>query len=1564
MPGTRTAVAARLDADRKGLLDLSLRNPLLNYRPRARGLEGVGELPSQLFRVLVREGRRLTFLGAPGLEATAGLGQPGEEAPARPLTNQEDCKIQTDLPSDQLQARLLATYHAARTSLEEQGVTTLFLALGMLAWKDEADRLLRAPLVLVPVALERSGARERFHLRQAEEEPGGNLSLAEKLRAEFGLALPGPSEEEDLDVDAYFDAVAAVVADRDGWTVERGAVVLGFFAFGKFLMYRDLEDDAWPVGARPADHPIVGALLGDGFGPESSESAGEPGDSGRFEILDADGSQVQALADVAGGRTLVIQGPPGTGKSQTIANLIAGAIGRGRSVLFVAEKMAALEVVKSRLDGAGLGAACLELHSHKTSKKAVLDELRRTLDLATPAAAPTDDDARLLGEARDRLDAYCEAIGTPVAASGVSPQRAVGEVLRLRADRPESPPPPMIVPAMEEWTALEFRRALALVEQLQARLVAVAVGSAREHPFWGSRRAALLPADGDAIRAALLSARRASDAAREAAGRLATALGLDAPGGPSDSEGLLRASRWVAKAAQAQGANLASAEWLTRREEMHEALDAGTALAEIRTRLEATLLPVAWDQDLRETRQALDATGRHWWRFLSGRYRRAKARMTAICRSAPPADVGAQVALIDSIQEAGRKRETLRDREALATSLFGPRWQGERSNWEALTKVAKWAARLHLDVRKGRLPAAVITIVGRAPATPRPAGLAKESEEALDARRDALRRLADLLEFDAPARFAAGTALEDLAFEESDALLKSWSERLEELPRLVALNHLAGRCREAGLGPVVEAALTMPEAGTRLADAFGLRWFECLLARAFRERPALAGFDGEGHDRAIRDFRDLDRLALRHNRARLALEHRRGLPRHEGGGQLAVLRREFEKKSRHLPVRKLLERAGLAVRAIKPVFLMSPMSVAAYLAPGAPKFDLVVFDEASQVRPADALGALLRAGQAVVVGDEKQLPPTSFFDRLTSDADSDGDDEDEAGEVESLLGLFSAQGAPRRLLRWHYRSRHESLIAVSNREFYDGRLVVFPGPDADRRDAGLVLRYLPDTTYDRGNSRTNPGEADAVARAVMEHARTRGESPRLTLGVAAFSVAQVQAIRDRLEVLRREDPSCEAFFATGQPEPFFVKNLENVQGDERDVIFISVGYGRDADGGLALNFGPLNAEGGERRLNVLITRARLRCEVFTNLRAEDVDTQRARSRGVRALKTFLAYARDGEAPVPPVAASEPDSPVGEAVAATLAGTGHAVRRKVGPEGSAIDFAVVDPARPGRYLLGIEGDGPAYHDARPARDRDRLRPQVLEGLGWRLHRTWSADWLRDPVGERARLRAALDAATAPAPAQVQAPAVAPEPEPEPEPRPPADCEPASVPTYRLAAPVVDPGDTEVAAVSAERFSGWVAEVVEVEGPVHVAEVARRIADAAGAKRLGSRVQAAVERAAADLAGLGKVQRRGEFLWPAAMVEPEVRDRSALPAPSRRLDLVAPEEIARAVERVVADAFGMEPAAVPAAACRLLGFPRLGDDMRARFEEVLADLLGRGLLERRGEFLVHRDLRVAC
>lgn len=1557
-------VSSSIRTSREELLDLGMRNPLLNYRPsRARGVEVVDELPEEVFRLLVGERKPMTFQAVPEKEGEQppegassygdSLAQPGDENGSGVPARHVDSRLQTNFSSTRLQSRLIKTDRDARTFIEEQGVNTLYLALGMLRWfeSDGSEEARRAPLVLVPVELERSSVRERFRLRYTEEDLGDNLSLRSKLQREYAVELPALPAREDLDLGGYFDAVEEAVGGRQRWSVDRDAVVLGFFSFGKLLMYLDLDEEGWPEGRAPSEHEIIRSLFGeDSFEGTDLLSEDEHLDSHLDQtevrqVVEADSSQTLALLDVKGGRNLVIQGPPGTGKSQTITNVIAEAVAEGKTVLFVAEKMAALEVVKRRLDSVGLGEACLELHSRKTNKRAVLQELSRTMNLGPPKLREAEDDFNALAGARDRLNGYSEAVNAPIGESGSTPYRAIGELVRLG---PSASDLPRLDPdRMREWTGSDFGRRLESVRELQALLART--GTPNRNPFYGSTRTELLPTEQGGIGQAIRAARHATRGLRDTGSGLADDLQLPPPKTRDAVEALCRAGRRVAGAPRLDGLRVRSEEWGTRREDLRALLTAGEAYAGLRGRYDEVLIPEAWEQDLVETRQHLANHTDKWWRSLSGDYRRARNRIGGLCREGPPADPQEQLALADAVLEARRHREVVGWFEPLGKDLFGERWRGERSDWPELRTLTEWMIELHNDVVGGEVPKGLIDTLADTPGVEGLEQKTSDVENALLEHGPVVEEVLEKLRLREDVR----SVLRAQSLTVQEATFDAWDRHFDGLQSLVAFNALSGRCREEGLEGAVRQAESWDGAGTRLVDAFRYTWFEGLAERAFRERPALTHFDRENHEYVAERFRELDRLVLEHNRSRLAHLHWQETPTgRKTGGQLGVLRREMQKKRRHLPIRQLINKAGNAVQALKPVFMMSPLSIANFLEPGVLDFDLVVFDEASQVRPVEALGAISRGKQVVVVGDSKQLPPTSFFDRLMNAEENDEDNI--TADLESVLGLFVAQGAPERMLRWHYRSRHDSLITVSNNEFYDNRLVVFPSPGRDGEAAGLILHHLNDTVYDRGGTRSNVGEAKRVAEAVMEHARER---PHLTLGVAAFSSAQTQAVEDQIEILRRNDPSHEGFFNSHTYEPFFVKNLENVQGDERDAIFISVGYGRTATGSVPMNFGPLNRDGGERRLNVLITRARRRCEVFTNMTSEDIDLGRAGSRGVRALKTFLRYAEGGGLDMPIPTGREPDSPFEEAVLRALQAAGHRVETQVGSAGFFIDLAIVDPDKPGRYVLGIECDGATYHSARSARDRDRLRQEVLEGLGWRIHRIWSTDWFRNPERELARTAEAIEEARIhDGTIQETRPSTVRE-------SPNIEREEKLVPVGSSGAPAYERSNFRISVdggelhqVDPDSLADILAQIVEIEGPIHVQEVSRRITEAASLSRTGSRIKAVVESSTRSAVRRRMVVRNGDFLWSPEMKEAPVRDRSGLPDGSRKLELVAPEELTAAVERTVANSYGIGREDAAPAALRLLGFGRVTKAAEGKMEQAIEAAVSQGKVTLRGDQLM--------
>ncbi|MBO7482490.1 MAG: DUF4011 domain-containing protein [Kiritimatiellae bacterium] len=533
-----------------------------------------------------------------------------------------------------------------------------------------------------------------------------------------------------------------------------------------------------------------------------------------------------------------------------------------------------------------------------------------------------------------------------------------------------------------------------------------------------------------------------------------------------------------------------------------------------------------------------------------------------------------------------------------------------------------------------------------------------------------------------------------------------------------------------GLSSFAAKMESEPMSADEAARLFDRAHASRMLDQLLETEPSLAKFNGLDHRERIVRFRELDdRLSALAKSAALAkIADRMPLDlkgKATKASELGILRHECEKKMRHKPIRQLLREIPNLAPQLKPCFLMSPLSVAQYLPPDAPPFDLVVFDEASQIPVWDAIGVIARGRQLVVVGDPKQMPPTSFFQKGEGD-DADDDEGAAVEDMESILDECLAAGVHSAHLNWHYRSRHESLIAFSNHNYYEDRLYTFPS--ANRSPTlGVRFEFVEGGTYDRRASRTNEKEARALVDYVFERVRSPGYRKR-SVGVVTFSEAQRDLVESLFDERREKDPSIEGFFSEDAEEPFFVKNLENVQGDERDVILFSVGYAADKEGRLAMNFGPLNRVGGERRLNVAVTRAKEQVVVFSSIHGSQIDLSRTQAVGASHLRSFLEFAEKGSA------AAQASAPVDngafpKAVAAFLRSKGYEVDEQVGTGACRIDVAVKRPGADG-YLLAIECDGPSYAAQLTVRDRDQLRPSVLKGLGWKTVRLWSADWALD------------------------------------------------------------------------------------------------------------------------------------------------------------------------------------------------------------------------------------------
>ena len=1577
-------VAASADAWKRRLLDLSKRNRALNFRPtRVSTVAVVDEHPAEIFRQLVVRGAAMRFKAAPDRGTTANapaapvdLEDAEEELPllaadfapydAASLDERHtDDWLQTTLAPDALDKSLRRLDEQGRLAIEEQGVNTLFLALGMLHYVESGDsqQTLRAPLVLVPVELTRRSARSGYQLRATEDDPIVNPALGEWLRRTVGVQLPELPDAgalaDDYDLQTFLAEAAARIGERAGWAV-RTDVVLALFSFQKFVMYKDLEANA----AALASHRLVRQLV-TRQGSTGDQIVGLPDEIRRmdldseyppertFQVVDADSSQLRAIAAAARAHDLVIEGPPGTGKSQTITNLIAQALAAGKSVLFVAEKMAALSVVHARLVAAGLGEFCLELHSTKANKRSVMQALGAALDASLQGVAAPRASTERLPVVRAALTDYVRALHEPYGTLGATPYHGYGEYGRVaNAPRVGDLGP------VDAVTREQLEQAVRDLGDLAA--AAGPIGVPAEHPWRDATRAFYTNDDLASVRALALALAQQVATVVEGARAVEQALGLPPVRTLADVQAVAALADVLHRSPGAPLGVLESAGWNAPPAEATRLVEQGRALVARRDRLLAQLAPEALEHEHASDADHVERRAQGifgFLAFLDGRHRAIKRRWTGWRRAGFDGPLIDQVPLMREVDRLRAERAVLAGADAEGRALFGGLWQGEGSDWDALAEYVRWVVEFRgLCVRHG--------LAGRALEV---ASRAAPDVSAVHALREAAHAASSTLaELRAAVEWPAGH-LGDAALETIAARATALADGVAQGPRWAAFE-AARRAVDAGIArPLLPAAmageLPMAALAPAFRRAFWLRW----LAVAVTARPPLARFATLTHEERVAEFRRLDERVFQENRAALVgqlrerVQHR--LREGDAAAAMPVLRREIARQRGHAPLRRTLTQADAAVRAIKPCWMMSPLTVAQYLAGGAPGFDLVIFDEASQLPPEDAVGAVMRGRQLAVVGDPKQLPPTNFFSASLAPGDVPRDEEGTPlyEDAESILEEFMGAGMPMSRLKWHYRSAHESLISFANVSFYDADLYTFPSVETGTDDAGLQFRHVADGVYE--GKGLNLVEARRVADEVVRHAReqldrrARGEATH-SLGVGTFNLRQQLAIQDELEQRRRDDPSIEPFFDRGGAEPFFVKNLENIQGDERDAIFLSVTYAKAPDGRLRLNFGPLNGENGWRRLNVLTTRARRRMLVFSSMRGDEINAAATTSRGAQLLREFLLYAERGrlESTVASLAA-DTESPFEQEVLRELTAHGLTVVPQVGVAGYRIDLGVLDDAEPGRFLCGIECDGVAYHASETARDRDRLRQQVLEARGWTIHRVWSTDWFKDRPGQverllalvaatraradesrlaerQARERAAAEEAARAAEQVEQAERRRREPD-----APGAPAAPPAATAYVRPEGepyATTPGEgrhagSDLLTTPTRELLAAVREVVATEAPIHEAELIARVAGMWGT-RAGARIQARILEACGAAEREGVVRRRGAFLWDASDAAPP-RSRAGLRMPAER---IAPEEYQAAVRAVLAGGHGFARGQLTTEVRSVLGFARTG----AALEEAIA------------------------
>jgi very-short-patch-repair endonuclease len=1473
------------------------------------------------------------------------LDVPGDYIDRVPNPTSASAFLQTNLDVESLEKRLVAIYRDAKTAEEEQGINILFLAIGFLRWyeDDKSDVMREAPLILLPVSLIRDLRRSTFDLRARDEDIATNQAIQERLRTDCNITLPDLPEDDEWRPSEYFAAVREAIATKRRWSIDATGVELGFYSFSKLMMIRDLEPESW-VENSILEHPLLRGLLSEGFNEEPAAIAEDapldtlfaPADL--IQVVDADSSQTIVIETVRAGRNLVVQGPPGTGKSQTIANIIASAVHDGKTVLFVAEKMAALDVVHARLRKVGLGPICLELHSRSSNKRRVLAELETTLDHQVVGPDAQAETTRL-GELRATLNAVAQRMHAPVGETGATPFQALSQLVAAREAGVTSHA--ALLTEAATWT----QAAHASVSEGAERLAAITAtaGPCFKHPYFGVEATQLQPAELARLSGSLIAL---AESALKLAERVeAIANYLCTAGDPSlESCGTLVSVLQIIERLPAESADIAEAVAAQATRRILAAACAGVLWSDLKTTHAETFLDAAWDMSAAPLRLSLTSGLTFFGRF--GRaYRRASKALATVIKIPLPKKAPARIELLNALIAVEKAREEIRAEDAAMSAMIPAHWRGERTDFAILQAVAAAVHALASHDARPRIDS-TIEIIRRSFAADYIAEILRLAAE--------LTRTADdvisSLKVDVSKAFQVA-ARDQIPLRTLAAKAHIWrdaQERFDEWRRLSAAD---ARLRAQSAAALAEALATGSVPADKAKAVLDCTHAEAVWKKAATAIPALLDFYGPQHDATAEEFRALETKRRNTTVNIIRGRHAANMPRGNYGA-MNTIRSEIRRRRGHMPIRKLFKAAGETLQRIKPVMLMSPISVAQFLPPGSVGFDLLVIDEASQVRPQDAFGLVARTKRIVVVGDNKQLPPTSFFDRVVAD-EEEQDDRDEvvhtalagsakATDLESILALCEARGLNSAMLRWHYRSRHPSLIEVSNSEFYR-RLIVPPAPSAELATEGLVLRRVTGA-YDRGGKRINVIEAEAVANAVAKHARA---SPHLSLGVVSFSSVQRDAISDLLDMKRRSDDALDAFLREGEGEDAFVKNLENVQGDERDVIFVSVGYGPRIAGGRldSMGFGPVSAEGGERRLNVLFTRARSRCEIFCSFAAGDIDLDRAKGEGARILKRFLQYAETGVLEEQFSTSQDADSPFEEAVAYVMEGLGYKVDKQVGSAGFKIDLAVRHPRQPGRYMLAVECDGATYHRALWARERDRLRQEVLENMGWRFHRIWSTDWYYRRGEAIQKLKTALENASAGA-TTMHPPKKESGPEPFQAARPGAPASNPAVPSPQIPAYVLAecgvPQGLEPHLTPIAQMAHITRAIVETEGPIHRDEVARRVTSLFGKSRTGSLIGAASLKSLMVLKNSSAVvEEDGFWMTPSQLVDPSVRDRSSAPMSLQRADMLSPREIRAAAKIATRENGDLSDDEMVMAVTRLLGFKRTGPELGALIAKALLE-----------------------
>ncbi len=1456
----------KLEAWKNKLLDTGKRNRLINYRDTKRSSLRINKPQIyDLWDSFVINNQPLEF---PYVDEERAESESEE-------SNEVNYSVITNQPIKEQQRTLRIIREKAKTAMEEQGVNILYLSFGFIKWTESgnSEQNFTSPVILVPVTLTIESISDPYILNLHEDEIVINPTLKHKFENDFGITLPEFDDEQKLT--DYLDSIRKLIS-KNRWEVIED-IGLSLLSFLKINMYSDLEKHK----ERIKSNSVVRSLCGDANALKyNAEDISDFDHDGKtkpidvFQVVDADSSQQDAIVCAKKGISFILQGPPGTGKSQTITNIIAECIANGKKVLFVSEKMAALEVVRRRLENAGLADFCLTLHSYKANKKEILDQLGEVLTLSHKKASLSDEAYQkldLLQTYKEKLNEYSKAIYTKV-----SPlDKTIYEIHGSLANLQHYEEVIFTIPEIEKVSYSKFNRFINLLTQF-IHTVGKMSNDYKSNP-WNSANVANVSNELRHDIAAYLNKlipkiNNASKIYKE----IEKALEIEYNSSYNGLTNLIKILRIASQSPKVPTHWIIGEDVTQLFTEIDEYSTLQQQYLSIKNELTKLYSKIHYndsrsyngDSESLSTSDQIDSTIKMWNEFLTddscystwnqiGDFNKIKTLFSIfkekinelkssrtdvlslfekeifeidykailsrfktdytsiikifnrqykldkkqvigkykdIAKKVNDATIvssllklrqideivdwmnqnsnelskmfgnfyNAEITIITDIEkalsaysDANIVIEKLAELKLMANSIevkssslkshYDYLYNGFNTDWENILKCLNWANLFRKIVDQHNLGTNFINNICT---NPEKIKLCEEYalklENAVDYIGIEFNWFLSLFDDKEKIKGSSMPALEDR--------LEKCLNGMSLLEEWIDFRNTRESCKAEGLQDYIDKVQEMHINTNDIIPIFKKRFYRLWLDAILPGYPSVMNFRRRIHESTIKEFTNLDKLQFDIAKARIQKKLIDNLPSLErftsGADEISILKRELGKQRRIMPLRKLFMAIPNLLLTLKPCLMMSPLSVSLFLEAESYNFDIVIFDEASQVCTENAIGAISRAKQVIIAGDSKQLPPTNFFSASTSDTDFDTEDEDEYDDINAYESILDeAVLLPERTLLWHYRSRHEHLIAFSNAKIYKNNLVTFPSNVDKVIDNGVEYCYVSNGYYDKGGKKGNVIEAQKVAEMVFEHFR---KYPNRSLGVIAFGEVQQQAIDAALRQLRMKNQSYERFFKDDVVEEFFVKNLENVQGDERDTIIFSIGYAKPQQGGqMQMQFGPLSKSGGERRLNVAITRARYNVKLIGSIMPTDIDLNRISTEGPKLLRAYIDFAMNGPSAIlKEITESnivEHDSPFEEAVYKYLDKKGYKLGTQVGCSGYRIDMAVKHPTISGRYVLGIECDGAAYHSARTARERDRLRQAVLEDMGWKIYRIWSTDWIKDPIAEVEKLVAVIEKA---------------------------------------------------------------------------------------------------------------------------------------------------------------------------------------------------------------------------